>query len=168
MSTCIYASQGTISFCWDRDCDKTSKVVVLFVPHSDYSIKDGNKTLAVFVPQPKGDDKAILKAYDRDKGDKIKLVLDDGACKCPVLMDIVSYAATHQTNVSVRVKETKENDLKESATDALEKVLTHCKGAHRKSAVKVEGVMEKIIHAANAYGIGSSGLKLTGVTIPTK
>ena len=102
MST--YTSKGTISVRCIRRDDKP-KTVLLFVPENDYSIKHGNKKFAVFVPQscdctPQSCNKAIIRRYDGDKGNGVKICVDALGCT-----EVISGAAVHQKNVEVWVKE---------------------------------------------------------------
>lgn len=165
MST--YTSQGTISFDWDHVND-TDQVAILFIPDSDHSIKRESKTVAVFAPQSKCDDKAILRAYDTDKGVKVKLFTTKSA-KCHALMKIVSYAATRQTTVRIRVEPRSEEQGSTAeivtASDRLVKAIASSDGDKMKSA---EEAVKKIIQA----GKMSTGeqclesLELVGITVP--
>ena len=109
MST--YTSQGTIRVHYNFGKINCSKV--FFVPDSDYSIKHGKKTFAVFVLQfcddatdgynnkTKTCDNAVIKQYDRDSNG------------VEIDMDVTGFtelviAATHQTKVEVQIKETVE------------------------------------------------------------
>ena len=166
MST--YISQGTISFHWKLVNDER-EAVVLFVPDSDHSIKRASKTFAVFTPQCEGYDKAILKAYDKDKDDKVELVELKAVSGH---MDVISYAVTHQTVVRVwveeRLKEGKDNitAIEKAARKAKEHATSATwKGTRGATAQAVES----ITRAANVCGCeGRSELKLTGIAIPAK
>ena len=168
MST--YISQGTISFHWKLVNDKR-EAVVLFIPDSDHSIKRANKTFAVFMPETEGYDKAILKAYDKDKDDKVELVELEAVS---VHMDVISYAVTHQTVVRVWVEERLKagRDNVTAIQTAVKEAEKYAIAATRKGttdATATAKAVESITRAANVCGSeGRSELKLTGIAIPAK
>ena len=116
----IYTSQGTIRVhCSLSNCG--SGMTFFFVPDNDYSIKHGNKTFAVFVPKscsctPQSCNKAIIRIYDRDKGNGVEIRAAESGCPentksgCP---EIISDAAVHQKKVGVWVEEVNVNGSKQ-------------------------------------------------------
>ena len=160
-----YTSQGTISvyrnFCTGAD---NCKYEVFFVPENAYSIKHGNKTFAVFVPKscgcaPKSCDctlkscnKAVIRKYDRDKGNGVKIGVCSSGCK--EVMSIISSAALHQTKVKVEVEV--KITLKKDEIDKVADAAADAKAAEQE-------LMKIIIKAVQC-----SEMKLTGITIPAK
>ena len=103
----VYTSQGTIRvYCNLSNSNSKPETALFFVPEHDYSIKHRNKTFAVFVSQscdctPQSCNKAIIREYDRDKGNGVKIHADASACT-----EVISGAAAHQRKVEVQVKAT--------------------------------------------------------------
>ena len=101
---CTYTSQGTIRVRCSLRNGSLLETALFFVPENDYSIKHGDKTFAVFVPQscdctPQFCNKAIIRKYDRDKGNGVKITAASGCT------EVISGAAVHQKKVEVWVKE---------------------------------------------------------------
>ena len=101
----IYTSQGTISV--RCSLSNSNRQDIFFVPHDDYHIKHRNKTFAVFVPQscdctPQSCNEAIIREYDRDKGNGVKIRA--AASNCTV---VISAAAVHRTKIEISVKKKK-------------------------------------------------------------
>ena len=171
----IYTSQGKISLDWDQaETKNANEMAVFFVPDGDHSIKQGSETFAVFAPLSRCDDKAILRVYDTDKGVKVKLptASDENHTKgheFRALMEIVSYAATHQTNVRIRVKPPEEQGgiagIVACAADRLVKAVSAKDNEDKKKSA--QETVEKIIQAVTAKkSSDEESLLLVGITVP--
>ena len=186
MSTCTsqdtYISQGTISV----HCSFSNngpKTHLIFVPCNDYSVKQGNKTFAAFVPQSCGCtldscgckpgfcNRAIIREYDRDKGRGVKILVNGSGC-----MEAISGAALREIKVELEVKENisaatmdAKKQLAEAAERAKKIVKKDGKDAKEiakaaKKAAKAKAAME-LMQAINE---DRPCLTLTGITVPAK
>ena len=89
----VYTSQGTIRVHYDSD----SKISLAFVPESDYSIKHGDDTFAVFVPLPSVAE-AIIRKYAPDN--EVDIDIDEASAACK---EVMCSAAVHRVKVLVKV-----------------------------------------------------------------
>ena len=157
----IYTSQGTIRIHYNITGENCHKTTIYFVPENDYSIKHRNENYAVFVPQSCGCSEqscdcksqscknAIIRKYNPDKDDWIKIHVADGIIGC---MGIISDAATHQKKVQIQVKV--EPTLKEGVRVA-EAAKKTAKKAAKKEAKAAVNEREQL-------------LTLTSITVPAK
>ena len=138
----IYTSQGTIR-CEIRN-NSTKTTTIFFVPEPDYSIKYRTKDYAVFVPQLRNCNSAIVMEYSKDK----EIVIGAAISDCT---DVIFSAAAHQTKVEILVNVEKPKmsallDAEEEAEKAAE--------AAKKAEEAAAGLKEC--------------LKLVGITVPAK
>ena len=155
-----YTSQGTIRV-HQSFGSGNSETTLFFIPENDYAIKHGNKTFAVFVPQscsctPQSCRRAIIRKYDRDKGNGVKIRVVASSCT-----EIISDAAVHQKKVKVWVRAklegAGENEILEAACQAVK-----AKTKNEKERTKA---IEDLVETVNKW---CSTLKLIGITVPAK
>ena len=175
----IYTSQGTIRvYCSLSNCGSGMKF--FFVPDNDYSIKHGNKTFAVFVPKscnctpqscsctPQSCNKAIIRIYDRDKGNGVEIRAAESGCPentesgCPENTESGCLENTKSgcpENTKSGCPENTKSGCPENTKSGCPEIISDA-AVHQK---KVE-VWVKEVNESSQY----PDLKITGITVPVK